>query len=384
MSVTDSHSHFASSPRHVPGIARSGNRANDAATNRWNSTPDFDNPVVGIDTIRVRGLHHGHDLSHSTQRMWTDHTTGEVRNMGWTHYDIVGVLGHKVYLQADERQGGGVSFELSVPKVLRRTNEVAASIHEVEDVIQMVFHAASHLVGWATDWTDCELRRVDLVRGFENVSDISATLNRLSFVQQSQGRVRKVFTDPRRGDAQTLTVGTPRRWMCTGYDKAAEMLWAASKTSNTMHALDLVQKAKILRAHGGLRVEISVRARPLIERLGSNRLVDLLQEDTMNVIAEHYFNAAGFNTPIGGTDAIIQAFREMSEDPKDRGVADRVLAMLFREANGLPQIASRNSVDLYRQVARRYHVTSAEFGQIDQPPVHLDWNRGIQVSGRTA
>jgi len=304
--------------------------------------------------------------------------------VGSTYYDIVEVLGHNVYLKADERRGGRVSFELSVPKVLRRTNEVAASIPEVEAVIQMVYKAASRLVDWTTDWTDSELPRVDLVRGFESVNDISTTLNRLSVVQQSRGRVRKVFTDPSRGNAQTLTVGTSRRWMATCYDKATEMLWAASRTKDILHARDLQQKAHDLQARGHLRVEISVRAKPLNERIGSNRLVDILQEDTMNATAEHYFNAAGLNTPIGGTDKIIQAIREMSKDPKDRGVADRVVAMLFYEANGLPQIASRNSVDLYRQVARRYHVTSADFHQIDQPPVHLDWDRGIQVSGRAA
>ena len=62
--------------------------------------------------------------------------------------------------------------------------------------------------------------------------------------------------------------------MCTAYDKATEMLWAASRTHDTPHASDLTQKALDLRARGHLRVEMSVRARPLKERLGSNRLVE--------------------------------------------------------------------------------------------------------------
>jgi hypothetical protein len=88
----------------------------------------------------------------------------------------------------------------------------------------------------------------------------------------------------------------------------------------------------------------------------------------MSTTAEHYFRAAGLDTPIGGTDKVNEAIREMSADPKDRGAADRVLAMLFRDANGIAQTASRNSVDLYRQVARRYHLTSVDFHQTDQPP----------------
>ncbi len=364
----------------LPCITQSDNRTTDSATNRWNSTPHFDNPIVGVDTIRVRGLHNGHDLRRKTERTVVDPTTGEIRVVGSKSYDFVWVKGHKVALQADNRQGGGVSFELSVPKVLRRTNEVAASILEVAEVVQQVHHAASYLVDWKADCTALELNRVDLVRCFENVTDISTTLNRLSVVQQTGGRLRKVFTDPKRGFAQTLTVGTPRRWMCTAYDKATEMLWAASRTHDAPHASDLTQKALDLRARGHLRVEMSVRARPLKERLGSNRLVEILKENAMNTTAQHYFQVAGLDTPIGGTEKVIQAICDMSEDPKEQGVADRVLAMLFREANGIAQIASRNSLDMYKQVARRHHLTSADFYQTDHPAMQLDWDRGVQVT----
>jgi len=88
----------------------------------------------------------------------------------------------------------------------------------------------------------------------------------------------------------------------------------------------------------------------------------------------------GLDAPIGGTDKVIQAIRDMSEDPKEQGVADRVLAMLFREANGIAQIASRNSLDTYQQVARRHHLTSADFYQTDHPAMQLDWDRGVQVT----
>jgi len=171
----------------LPGITQSDNRTTDSTTtNRWISTPHLDNPIVGVDTIRVRGLHNGHDLRHKTERTLVDPTTGEIRVVGSKSYDFVWVNGHKVALQADNRQGGGVSFEFSVPKVLRRTNEVAASILEVAELVQQVHHAASYLVDWTADCTALELHRVDLVRCFENVTDISTTLNRLSVVQQTR------------------------------------------------------------------------------------------------------------------------------------------------------------------------------------------------------
>ena len=90
----------------LPGITQSDNRTTDSTTNRWNSTPHLDNPIVGVDTIRVRGLHNGHDLRHKTERTLVDPTTGEIRVVGSKSYDFVWVNGHKVALQADNRQGG--------------------------------------------------------------------------------------------------------------------------------------------------------------------------------------------------------------------------------------------------------------------------------------
>jgi hypothetical protein len=369
-------------PTIIPGIARNNNQPTERTTNRCQQPPNFDkHPVVGIDTIRVRGRHRGHELSHRTSRTQVDHTTGEIKVVGSNSYDLISVLGHKVALQADDGQGGGVSFELSVPKILRRTNEVPASIQEVMEVVKEIHYVASSYVDWTTDCADLELRRVDLVRGFENVTDISATLHRLSVARHAQGNLRKVFTDVKRGNAQTLTVGTSGRWMATAYDKPEEMFWAASRTRDKVLAFDLREKAHVLRARGHLRCEMSVRARPLIERLGSNRLVDILKEETMSTTAHHYFEAAGLDTPVGGTEKIVQAVRDMSGDPDDRGVADRVIAMLFRDANGIAQTASRNSIDLYQVVARRHHLTAADFYQTDQSPMHLDWDRGVQVTG---
>lgn len=97
----------------------------------------------------------------------------------------------------------------------------------------------------------------------------------------------------------------------------------------------------------------------------------------MNTTAQHYFQVAGLDTPIGGTEKVIQAIRDMSEDPKEQGVADRVLAMLFRQANGIAQIASRNSLDRYQQVARRHHLTSADFYQ---PTIQPCSSTGIVAS----
>jgi len=355
------------------------NQTPDRTTNRCNQSPNLESPFVGVDTIRVRGCVRDHNLSHMAQRTRIDYTNGEIEVVSSRYHDYVFVRGHRVALQADDRHGGSVSFELSVPRVFRGTNEVAASIEEVIEVVQRVHHAASYRVHWIGDWTALEVLRVDLVRGFEDVTDISTTIHRLSTVPQARGRLRKVFNDPARGDAQTLTVGTPRRWLTTAYDKPAEMLHAASKTNDTVHAEDLREKALLLQGRRHLRVETSVRARPLKERLGSNRLVELLEEDAVNTTVEHYFKAVGLDTPVGGVDKIIRALQEMSEDSKDQGVADRVIAMLFREANGIPQAASRNSLETYNGVARRSHLSAADFYQRGQSSMHLDWDRGIQV-----
>lgn len=180
-----------------------------SATSRVNLTPNFGSqPLVGVDTIRVRGRHRGHDLTWMSQRSRTDRDTGEIRPFSTRTYDSISVLGRKVPIQAGDRQGGHFTFEVSVPKVLRRTNERAASCQEVGEVVQSIYHAASALVDHDGDWTACEVLRLDLVRGFDSVLDMTATLGRLAAVPGSGGRARKIYTDPKRGHAQTLTVGT--------------------------------------------------------------------------------------------------------------------------------------------------------------------------------
>ncbi len=71
---------------HLPGITQSDNRKTDSITNRWNSTPHLDNTIVGVDTIRVRGLHNGHDLRRKTKRTLVGPTTGEIRVVGSKSY----------------------------------------------------------------------------------------------------------------------------------------------------------------------------------------------------------------------------------------------------------------------------------------------------------
>ncbi len=244
--------------------------------------------------------------------------------------------------------------------MLRGSNEVAAQPWEVHEVVECIHEAAGHLVEWDCPWSRLEVDRLDLVRAFENVQDIDSTLHRLSRLERQAGRVRKTFNDPGSGGATTFTAGTPKRWMVTAYDKPTEMLWAARKQTDLRLAHHLRETAHDLRSRGHLRTEMSIRRRPLKEREAGTTIVDLTQETTMNHIAEHYFRMAGMDTAVGGTGKVRTALQAMSNRPRPPKVSNQVLAMLWREANGLPQTAQR-SLDRYRQVARDYGLTAADF-----------------------
>lgn len=354
-------------------------------TYRWNQTPDSGSSPgpVGIDTLRLHGPISSHSLTRRTERSRIDRETGEVVSLGSRSYETIQVLGQEVSLQADDHRAT-VTFEVSIPKVLRGSNEVAAQPWEVHEAVEFIYDSASSLVTWDCPWERLEVNRLDLVRPFENVHDIDSTLHRLSRLPRQAGRVRKTFNDPASGGATTFTAGTPKRWMVTAYDKPTEMFWAARKQADLRLSHHLRETANDLRSRGHLRTEMSIRRHPLKEREAATNIIDLTQETTMTRIAEHYFRQAGMDTAVGGTEKVQAALQAMSDDPTHRRLSNQVLGMLWREANGLPQTSSTTSLDKYRQVARAYGLTAADFVTPDNPEVRLDWASGLLVEDAAA
>jgi hypothetical protein len=356
-------------------------RSGGGPTNRGSQTADSAvemGPDVGVDTIRLRGQGFNLGLTHWTERCVVSPITGEASALGSTWYGSVQVEGHPVGLHVDERRDI-VTFEVSVPRLIRASNEVAATAAETLKVAQHIYERTTRVVDWHTAWQDLDVSRLDLVRTFENVYDLDTTLRRLSHVPQRAGRVRKVFNDPRLGRALTYSVGTPKRWMATAYDKPAEMLAAAARTEDGRLAMHLRSSAHDLRSRGHLRTEMSVRRKPLQERLRTTRLQDLVQEDVMNRTAEHFFRSASFDAPVGGSQKVRRAVDAMAAHPEDKRRTGAVVAMLWMEAHGIPPTCSPRSRDDYRVIARRYDLSAADFVVADSQEMRLDWASGSLV-----
>jgi hypothetical protein len=137
-------------------------------TSRVRKTPNFGSRLpVGVDTVRFRGRARSHKLRGNTLRTQRDRDTDATTTVRSLSYDSVMVMGHPVRLQTDD-QRGLVTCEVSVPKVLRTTNEVPASCEEVPCVVQLIHRAAwsDSAVEWLDDWADLRATRVDYVQPF--------------------------------------------------------------------------------------------------------------------------------------------------------------------------------------------------------------------------
>ncbi len=341
-------------------------------TNRADLPPETGSQPARVryDTIRLRGRVGGHHLTNRRRSEHLDRLTGEVSLRSSSGYEVLPTSG--VAVLADDRYGPYASFEMSVPKVLRGSNLVAASVPEVKRVVRAVHAEAAAVVDWLDDWPELEVRRIDLVRDVHGVHGIAEILDRLAVVPQARGRHRRRYTDATRGHAQSLTVGTPGRWQATAYDKGAERLHAARRARTPW--ADPNGSPEASAAHGQMRIEIGVRAAPLQERLKSTQLSNILKEDLMTATAEHYFNRARFGTAVGGQAKLAVAFRQMSQHPEERRKIDRLLGMLVLGSSGLPQTASENTINEHMALARKYGLTAADLTVSDRSTVRLDWN----------
>ncbi len=354
----------------ITGDAATVNSSGERSTNRAKATPVSGAYLpIGLDTIRVSGRVTNYSLC--DRRDWThlDRLTGELVQRSSSAYEV---LGSRVALQADERFCRRVSFEVSIPNYLWGDNLAPASVEQVKSAIAAIHAESASLVDWIDDWPDLGLRRVDLVRDLHHVADVVGLLDRLGAVPQANGRVRRRYTNPHLGHAESLTIGTARRWAATAYDKQAERLHAAARCRDGGERALLLQQAE--RARGQVRIEIGVRARPLHERLHGTQVRHLLREDLMAETARHYFDQARLGTAVGGEDKVRRVAREMASDPKMRRCRDRFFGMLMTEALGLDQTASHNVIDEHMALRRKLDITPADLVVPDRPTIRVDWD----------
>ena len=331
----------------------------------------FTNVPVLIDTIRVRGRIKSDVLPIQTFRQITDLATGATHDRPVSAFGVL--IGPEVRLQVDHHHGRmDAYFEMSVPKALTGSNLFASTVPETLALLNDLYAEAGQWVEWGVDATELTIARLDLVRDFTDIDNISSLLDGLHAVPTTASTVSHRFTDSKRGGAETLRRDT-KKWAATVYDKHAETRSQASKARGTYPRERLLREAQ--RAQGRLRYELMLRSDPL--RAGGVRTVsDLAEEGSLGALRLKYFRKVGYDQGVGGMTKIDRVLRQMMLDPKDNKMADKMLGILHRESLGLPQVASDKTLREHRALARRYGVSAADLTLPDRPTIALDYESG--------
>lgn len=353
-------------------------------TSRSNHPPIFrTGRTDGVDTIRVRGGRRADGLRHRRQHENLNLDTGEVTRTHESSTQFISELGLRV--SATDLWGGKAWYEFSVPKFNRLTNATPEPVDGVYRAINYCYTALSEIIDWEGTIHDLEVRRIDYVVDFDGVHDIPRFLDALHVNPRAGGKVRRRYNNPHRGQAQSLSIGTPKRWSVTLYDKGKEMSWSARKIKDPIARNQHLYRADQVSRLGRLRCEVSVRAEPLKERFGSNRLDDVLDADRLQHLAKHYVDYSGLSTPVGGADKINAAVQQLHHtgDPRAK-MADRMIGTLWLDAHGLPQAAHPTTLAKHRKLAKDLGLTPADILAGKGPLVRLDWETGLLVGQETA
>lgn len=168
---------------------------------------------VGVDTLRVGGPVLGVRNGAPGWRVTTELTEAGVREECRLRRLPSGAM-------LDVRSGSAW-VEGSVPKVLRGVNFPAASVVEAQGVGHGWLEEASEFVTF--DGSEPKLHRLDVVRDFLEVPNISGVLSDLATLPGSDSRQKRaLYRDPQRGAAETVSVFTRHSGGGRLYDKGAE------------------------------------------------------------------------------------------------------------------------------------------------------------------
>ncbi len=204
---------------------------------------------------------------------------------------------------------------------------------------------------------DARVKRLDLARDFSGVSDPSSLIGGLIGVHRNHARQARVFYDPERNGAQTLTVGG-KRDQARAYDKAQESGEGAA---------------------GVVRVEFLCR--DWLMRYGNMRNVGDMTDDSIDELGRDRFEWSGMGTGVASSlQIVIDSVKRLGLTPtKSRNL----LGYLMQSAYGVPTKMSKSTAAEYRRLARQAGVSMALDGIDQQDPVgvivRLDLESGMEV-----
>jgi hypothetical protein len=342
-------------------------------TNRPSNQSLSDSPPSHrlLDTVRVTGPIKGHCLREvNVKRLIAG--TGEFNDRVTS---ATGFLesGTKILV----RTNGGLSatMERSLPNISRGNNVKASTVEEARDALSYIYDEAAHFVEWDCELKDLHVRRADVVGDFDGVLHLDALLNGLARVSVPRCRSTKVYTDPQRGGAKTLSRSVPGSWQASVYDKHAEVLHRARRARTPDRRDYLTHLAGELA--GRARFEVSVRTQPLL-RAGVITVSDLFTESKLLYLREYYFQRACFDHAVGGAPHLEAVARGLAAagDPRYSDYF-KAISMLKAEAWGLPcPVTSTTTQRKYRALLKDLDVSAADTTNMTGPAVALDLSSG--------
>lgn len=180
---------------------------------------------------------------------------------------------------------------------------------------------------------EVNVKRLDVTRDFEGVTDASGLIGGLIGVHRAYGRQSMVYYDAQRKGAQTLRVGG-KADLALLYDKAAETDGAAAGT-----------------------VRFEARCRDWAGRYGGIVKVEDLDSEHLEALGLDRFEWSGMGTSIEGSMVgLCDRVRAMNLSST---VERNLLGYLVQRACGVPQKLSNDAASKYRKLAREGGVALA-------------------------
>lgn len=300
-----------------------------------------------------------------------------------------------------------VQLEFSVPKAASGDSNVKAlALGPALEVAREVYDWASVRAKPAGSFDEARINRLDLVRDFEDVAHVEATLRSLAPVKQKGRAATRLFRDSSREGALTLVKGNNARGG-TLYDKAGEV--RASKPARLGSVSDRAEaeahvaayakwEQRMRDAEGRLRFEARMRRDPLraagvgdvrslLERGASACGRSLVEagEVKLQRLRRSVWDWCQFGREVSGMGVLVEtvlAHEELS-------ASERMMALgyLVAEAHGQAIVddLSRNTRAKYRRIAEELGLV-LDSGEVALPEdtlrLVLDYEAGrVRLAG---
>lgn len=259
--------------------------------------------------------------------------------------------------------GGKCWVEASLPKRLDGENVVAVSVGDGLEVMREMYAEAVQFCKPVFEGEDFELSevvRLDAVLDFQGVHHSGELLSGLANTPRPGVQKVKLFQDPERNKADTLTVG-PKAWHMTGYDKHQESKGVAPegqlRTETRLHKVQLT----------------SDRAK----REGyTMRHIGDMTSGKVEQAHRSTFELACFDREVVGVASVASAIQtaEWLSDVK------KMRLWTYLTMPGAARMMSKNHVTEYRRLARELGVTpQVAIGELPDIRVRLDYESGTEV-----